>query len=176
MKKKTIRNTLQIEVCIKAISKRLPGIKESEVPNYCYHVMAQDFREGIITSRIWDEIPKYQFADEEIDFPETRAILTEEADFETVVVGKNDESNNWAYLKRDGVSRAPYAHVTKLVLMYVRQKLEDEDKKPAISAARRDTTLDERLELLQQIMKLMMNYDDKTAAKLAKIRRIVEED
>ena len=177
MKKKTIRNTLQIEVCIKAIGKKLPGIKESEIPGYCYHVMAQDFRDNVINGRIWDEIPKIHFEDEVIPFPETRAVQIEEDDFDTIIVGKNDESNNYAYLKRDGVSRAPFAHTTKMVLTYVRKKLEDEDNKPAISAARRvDTTVDQRLELLNKIMKLMINYDSTAAAKLAAITKIVEED
>ncbi len=176
MKKKTIRNTLQIELCIKAVAGRLPGIKESEIVNYCYHVMAQDFREKIITGKIWDEIPKYRFDDEEIPFPETRAILIEEEDFDTVVVGKNDKSNNWAYLKRDAVSRAPFAHVTKLVLMYTRKKLEDEDRRPAISSARRDTTVEDRFTLLSKIMNIMQKYDEKSIDKLKRIEKIVEEN
>lgn len=176
MEKKTIRNTLQIEACIKAIGKKVPGIKESEIVNYSYRVMAQDFRGGLITGRIWDEIPKYQFKDDEIPFPETRAIMYEDEDYDTVVLGRKDPENTYAYMKRDGISRASFAYVTKFVLMYVRKKLEEEDKQPAISSARRDTTVEDRLDLLHSIMTIMKNYDERSIEKLKRIKAIVEED
>jgi hypothetical protein len=63
-----------------------------------------------------------------------------------------------------------------LILFYTRKKLEDEDKKPAISAARRDTTVENRLELLNKIVNMMMNYDARTTEKLRRIEEIVKED
>jgi hypothetical protein len=176
--KKNIRQNIQIAESISFINKKLPALKNTEVVKYSYHLMADDFRKGIIDISIWDQLVRLDFGDkntdETIEFAESRGCTIEDEDFDCVVVGKNDPDNTWAYLKREGVSRAPLSHVTKLVLYYVRKKLVDEDKRPAISAARRDTTVEKRFELLSQIMQLMMKYDDKTEQKLAEIRRIVE--
>jgi hypothetical protein len=175
--KKNIRQNIQIAASIEDINKRVPALKETEIPKYAFHVMADDFRKGLIGGDIWDELVKRDYNDKKrkIDFPESRGCTIEDEDFDCVVVGKNDPDNTWAYMKRDGVSRAPLAHVTKLVLYYVRGKLIDEDNRPAISAARRDTTVEDRLELLSQIMSIMKCYDEKSIEKISKIRAIVEE-
>ena len=167
---------MQIECSIRAISARLPGLKETEVVSYACRVMRKDFKDGIITSRIWDEIPKYKFNDEKISFPETRLIQYDEAAYDSIVIGRDDDENSWAYLKKDGVLRARFVNMITLILFYTRKKLEDEDKKPAISAARRDTTVENRLELLNKIVNMMMNYDARTTEKLRRIEEIVKED
>ena len=47
---------------------------------------------------------------------------------------------------------------------------------PAISAARRDTTVEKRFELLSQIMQLMMKYDDKTEQLIGNIINVSAEE
>ncbi len=175
--KKNIRQNIQIAASTEDINKKVPALKETEIPKYAFHVMADDFRKGIIDGNIWDELVKRDYDDEkrEIDFPESRGCTIEDDDFDCVVEGKNDPDNNWAYMKRDGVSRAPLAHVTKLVLYYVRGKLIEEDRRPAISSARRDTTVEDRMELLSKIMNIMQRYDDRSRDTIAKIKAIVDE-
>jgi hypothetical protein len=178
--KKNIRQNIQIASSIEDINKKAPALKETEIPKYAFHVMADDFRKGIISGDVWDEIVKRDYGDKKrnIDFSEVRSCTIEDEDFDCVVVGKNDPSNNWAYMKREGVSRAPLGHVTKLVLYYVRGKLLEEDSNQlAISGVGRNPTfLDERFELLSKIIKIMEQKDKKSDEKLERIREIVEED
>ncbi len=181
--KRNIRQNIQIAASVEDINKRVPALKETEVVKFAYHVMASDFRKKVIGAEIWDELLKrdYQDGKKKIDFPESRGCTFEDDDWDCVVVGKNDPDNTWAYLKRDGVSRAPLALITKLVLYYTRGKLIEEDNRratanvPAISAARRDTTMEKRMALLMKIMNLMQQFDEKTVDKLARIEMIVDE-
>ncbi len=178
--KKNIRQNIQIVNSIGYINSKLPALKYTEVVKYSYHVMAEDFRKGIIDLGIWESLVRLDFGDkdaaENVEFPESRGCTISDDDFECVVVGKKDPNNTWAYMKQEGVQRAPLSHVTKLVLYYVRNKLMEEDNRPAISSARRDTTVEDRMELLSRIMDIMKRYDDKSIEKLARIKAIVDEN
>lgn len=114
--KKTIRNNADIASCVNAIGKMLPALKETEVIPYCYHIIAQDIVNCVISPEIWDSLPKLSFKIENITFSETRGVTLNDEDYTTVA--------NF-YLSRPNVKRAPLAYMTKLVLLYTRNKLEE---------------------------------------------------
>lgn len=77
--------------------------------------MAKDLKEHVIDDFVWNELAKVDFKDSKQEFSETRGISIGEESWEVVMN---------SYLAREEVRRAPLAYVTKLVLIYVRQKLQ----------------------------------------------------
>lgn len=176
--KKTMRQTKEIAASNKAISEDVRALKETEIPGYCYNVMAQDFKNGVIDISIWPKMLKQDFGDKKVDieFSETRGITIDSDDFDVVVNGKkngkNDPDNTWAYLKQDGVSRAPLAHVTKLVMYYVRLKLMHEKEQEVKTEV--NTVNVDCLEVMEKVVA-------KTAELLRKgdfdtVRKYIEEE
>lgn len=104
----------------------VPGLKETEVIGYAYKMMAQDISNNVVEVSVWDDMLKLDFGDKEkkLEFSETRGCYVADADFE-IVINKNKKYPA-AYLNRENVNRAPLAYVTKLVLYYVRLKLQKE--------------------------------------------------
>lgn len=119
MKRKTIRNTNEIVASINCIAKMMPGLREPEIVGYAFDVMACDIKSHVINDLVWNDLTKIDFKDSKIDFSETRGVAIEDDAWQVIMD---------SYLAREEVQRAPLAYVTKLVLAYVRQKLQLEIK------------------------------------------------
>lgn len=115
MKRKTIRNTNDIVASIKYIAREVPGLREHEIVGYAFEVMAKDLKDEVIDSRIWNKLTKIDFEDARFEYSDTRGVSIEDDVLQFVID---------SYMERDEVKRAPLAYVTKLVLVYVRQKLQ----------------------------------------------------
>ena len=188
---RTMNNPIEIEASIVDINSSLPALKKSEVIAYSYKEMANDFKNGKIDISIWEELLKQDFGDKENenDFKrsDTRSCPIDDEDYDVVVTGKSGIENTWAYLKRDGVKRAPLAFVTRLVLYYVRMKLhaQKEEVVPgAVEAMNIDTEVvlgdlkaDEasRLIRLNRYLNLLIHTDPESLEKIRKIDDILKE-
>lgn len=146
---KTIRNSFEIAASIRAINDMIPGLKETEVVPYAYKIMARDISNKEVDATVWDDMLKVRFEDGEIEFSETRGISIDDADFK-IVIEKNDDYPA-AYLNREGVTRAPLAYVTKLVLFYVRLKLAKENVEKTENATAVNITNIDGVELLGKV-------------------------
>ena len=174
--KRTIRQGKEIYQSIISINKTLPALKESEIVGYSYHLMRQDFDNNIIDITIWDKLLKYNFNDssKKTAMPaDTRGITIDSDDFDVVVNGKrngkDDPKNTWAYLKQDGVSRASMQFITKLVLYYVRGKLQNEKKEATnVAGTINIDGVDLMLKVSERTAELLRKGDVKTINKYLK--------
>lgn len=117
MMRKTIRNTNEIVASINNIAKMVPGLREPEIVGYAFDVMAKDLKDQVIDKFIWNELSKIDFKDSKVEYSDTRGISIEDDVWQVVID---------SYMAREEVKRAPLAYITKLVLAYVRQKLQSE--------------------------------------------------
>lgn len=123
--KRTMNNSVEIEASIQDINALVPTLKSSEVIAFSYNDMAKDFLDGEIDLSIWNELMKLDFADKKknIEYKSTRAFYADDQDFAIVFTGESGSENTWAYMRREGVRRAPLSFVTRLVLYFERRKL-----------------------------------------------------
>lgn len=119
MKRKTIRNSNEIVASINYIAKMVPGLREPEIVRYAFDVMAKDIKAQVIDDFVWNDLSKIDFKDSQIEFSDTRGVSIEDDAWQVIMD---------SYMAREEVQRAPLAYVTKLVLAYVRQKLQLEIK------------------------------------------------
>lgn len=119
MKRKTIRNSNEIVASINYIARMVPGLREPEIVGYAFDVMAKDIKAQIIDDFVWNDLSKIDFKDSKMEFSDTRGVSIEDDAWQVIMD---------SYMAREEVQRAPLAYVTKLVLAYVRQKLQLEIK------------------------------------------------
>lgn len=119
MKRKTIRNSNEIVASINYIARMLPGLREPEIVGYAFDVMAKDIKAKIIDDFVWNDLSKIDFKDSKMEFSDTRGVSIKDDAWKVIMD---------SYMAREEVQRAPLAYVTKLVLAYVRQKLQLEIK------------------------------------------------
>lgn len=119
MKRKTIRNSNEIVASINYIARMVPGLREPEIVGYAFDVMAKDIKAQIIDDFVWNDLSKIDFKDSKMEFNDTRGVSIEDDAWQIIMD---------SYMAREEVKRAPLAYVTKLVLAYVRQKLQSETK------------------------------------------------
>ena len=147
--KRTMNNSVEIEASIQDINTLVPTLKSSEIIAFSYNDMAKDFLNGEIDISIWSQLLKLDFGDKKrnIEYKSTRAFYADDLDFSIVISGDSGSDNTWAYMKREGVRRAPLSFVTKLVLYYERKK-RDESK---LGLAELQAKSIEGVELLKQV-------------------------
>ncbi len=119
MKRKTIRNSNEIVASINYIAQKIPGLREPEIVGYAFDVMAKDIEAHVIDDFVWNDLSKIDFKDSKIEFSDTRGVSIEDDAWQVIMD---------SYMAREEVQRAPLAYVTKLVLAYVRQKLQMENE------------------------------------------------
>lgn len=119
MKRKTIRNSNEIVASINYIAQKVPGLREPEIVGYAFDVMAKDIEAHVIDDFVWNDLSKIDFKDSKIEFNDTRGVSIEDDAWQVIMD---------SYMAREEVQRAPLAYVTKLVLAYVRQKLQMENE------------------------------------------------
>ena len=117
--KRTIRNSNEIVASINYIARMVPGLREPEIVGYAFNVMAKDIKAQIIDDLVWNDLSKIDFKAPKIEFSDTRGVSIEDDAWQIIMD---------SYMAREEVQRAPLAYVTKLVLAYVRQKLQLEIK------------------------------------------------
>jgi len=171
---KTIRQNIEIAVGTREIMKHNPRItKESEVFSYAYHQVASDIKANS-DFVIWDEIALIDFKDRraEIEFPETRAVSADEADFDVVLKHFSDRPN---------VHRVQFAYLTRLVLLYTRRKLRDmkgvaeydAEAKPEMN---REIIKSESGDTMMKVGALYLSKKDKDINRLRRILEVLEEE
>lgn len=151
--KRTMNNPPEVEASIQCIQNYVPTLKSSEVIGYSYKDMGIDFKSGIIDISIWDELMKLKYDDEKVTGASTRGCYIDDEDYALVFTGASGEDNNWAYMKREGVKRAPLAFVTRLVLYYERMKLmkaEAESENEVVEIETKSEQID-GIELLRRV-------------------------
>lgn len=119
MKRKTIRNSNDIVASINYIAQKVPGLREPEIVGYAFNVMSKDIKAHVIDDFVWNDLSKIDFKDSKIEFSDTRGVSIEDDAWQVIMD---------SYMAREEVQRAPLAYVTKLVLAYVRQKLQMENE------------------------------------------------
>lgn len=188
MKRKTIRNSNEIVASINYIARMLPGLREPEIVGYAFDVMANDIRARIVNDFIWNDLSKIDFKDSKMEFSDTRGVSIEDDAWQVIMN---------SYLARQEVKRAPLAYVTRLVLAYVRQKLEDSEQilesKVITNEEHHQSkrTLDtkcveklgdlnaeevERLVRLNRYLNLLIHTDPASIEKIKRIDEILKED
>ncbi len=124
---KTMRATAEAELCIRRILELNPRLtKESEVCSYAYHIVATDILTQNTESKPclnWKEIAAIDFHDEneKMTFAETRSVSLDQDDYRIVLED---------YAANPNVKRIPFAYLTRLVLLYTRQKLQGGSEMP----------------------------------------------
>lgn len=187
MKRKTIRNSNEIVASINYIARMVPGLREPEIVGYAFDVMAKDIKAQIINDFVWNDISKIDFKDSKMEFSDTRGVSIEDDAWQVIMD---------SYMAREEVQRAPLAYVTKLVLAYVRQKLEDseqisESKVITNEEHQSKRTLETkyveklgdlnaeevgRLVRLNRYLNLLIHTDPVSIEKIKKIDEILKED
>ena len=179
--RKTIRNNKDIVGSINCIAQLVPGLREPEIVGFAFAEMAEDLKRGLIDDLIWNDLARIDFKDETSEFSDTRGITIEDEDWTTVME---------SYMVRDEVKRAPLAYVTKLVLAYVRKKMEKEKNSEKIVEIARDVTnsngevetvganikKDYALNFvrLEMFIELLKKDDPKSVSKIEKIDEILK--
>ncbi len=193
MKRKTIRNSNEIVASINYIARMVPGLREHEIVGYAFDVMAKDIKAQIIDDFVWNDLSKIDFKDSKVEFSDTRGVSIEDDAWQVIMD---------SYLAREEVQRAPLAYVTKLVLAYVRQKLQLEIKlEDSEQALENEVITDEeyqskrtletkcvaklgdlnteevgRLVRLNRYLNLLIHTDPVSIEKIKKIDEILKED
>ena len=119
MKSKTISNCNEFVCSFIFIASLVHVFLEPEIVGYAFDVMAKDIKAQIIDDFVWNDLSKIDFKDSKIEFSDTRGVSIEDDAWQVIMD---------SYMAREEVQRAPLAYVTKLVLAYVRQKLQLEIK------------------------------------------------
>lgn len=185
--KRTMNNSPEIEACIQAVRNYIPTLKSSEVIPYAYKDMAIDFLNGTIDVSVWDRLMKFKYNDK-LEGSSTRGCYIDDEDYAVVFTGESSGSsgkeNDWAYMKRQAVKRAPLAFVTRLVLYYERNKLELEGRKEreALKEAVIENVKDKTTDTEEQMnyMELLKGACDKAAelireGDIEKVKRFIED-
>lgn len=181
--RRTINNSIEIEAGISEISSAVPALKPSEIIAYAYQDMANDFKSGEIDNSIWEALLKYRPEDQKYanqsGFSSTKNIYIDDDAYDTVIVG-NKPNNIWAYMKRDGVKRAPLAFVTKLVLNYARMKLSKPEIEDGCKSFKEMFTLGDlnsedvgRLARVNRYINLLLHTDPESMEKIRKIDEVL---
>ena len=185
MIRKTIRNNNEIVASINDIAEMVPALREPEIIGYAFDVMAQDLDDGTIDDNIWNVLVKKIFHDKEkkLDYSVTRGVAVEDKEYYKIIK---------SYMTRNEVHRAPFAYVTKLVLLYVREKLYEQNvhvindtntqmkshEVVKVKTEVSDLNLDEssRLIRLNRYLNLLIHTDPDSLDKIKKIDEILKEE
>lgn len=161
--KKTIRQNIEIATTVAEIVKLHPKLsRESEVFAFAYNQMAKDISCSSIN---WDKTRyltiNYEFAIS--TFSPTRTISIDDNDFNIVLN---------SYQKLPYVKRVNFAYLTKLVLLYTKNKLENLQQKN-VFISHNDTIDLNGIEIIKGIINLLETKTQEAENKINQIKNIL---
>lgn len=170
MEHKTIRQSKEIVNGARDIMNMCPRItKDSEAFTYAYHETAKDILENNKIS--WRDVEKFDFGDKKADigdYLETKVISYDSNDIKIV---ERDLKNYF------GLKVVQFPYMTRLVLLYTRYKLRNEQNNVVIQdISTNDNKEKGNIQIIQKISSLLMKNDEISKNKINRICKILNDD